>query len=399
MCGLVYVRRKDRKPAYKAVLKRYRKQANRGKEGYGYVAIHDNQVVSYQRATTEHEIVKLLSRETASEILFHHRNPTSTPNVDESAHPLFITNPAVLDKTYFIAHNGVIHNDDKLKPEHEKLGFVYSTEIEKGFITKRGEKYVEGVAWNDTEAIAVETAMVMNGKKETIDTYGSAAVIGIETEGTRVLRRFLFRNVNPLNHENTREMTCLTSTGAGDIVTYSKVFLLKEDGTLEATEVQAPASFHYTPPAAGYGQYNDWRGESDFDKWGRRTLPPTTQAMVPASHYTPQVLDFEDETLDMPLEYTDVHKIAKIILERNAKPEILARLTEDQLYTEWETTDNVKDALEDEIARLDSWVNDTDRLPGDIVKRRESLESKREAAEEYADKVQNQINLRSAYAS
>lgn len=90
MCGIVYVRRHDGKPAAKSVRKRYHNQKARGTEGFGYVAVQNGRVVSVARAQTEHEIMQKLEQETADEILFHHRMPTSGPNVEEMAHPILV---------------------------------------------------------------------------------------------------------------------------------------------------------------------------------------------------------------------------------------------------------------------------------------------------------------------
>lgn len=234
MCGIVAVKRKDGRPAYKAVLKRYRHQKFRGQNGFGYVAIKDNQVVSYQRAPTEHEIVKLLEKEDAPEIWFHHRYPTSTPNVEEAAHPILIEND-LLAHQYFVLHNGVIKNTKELREGHYKLGIKYNTEIMRGFTALSTKKhYTSELAWNDSESLAVETALAMDGLKKTIDTEGAAAVVGIQTKGRQVINRFFYRNDHhPLKFHEDKVMVTVTTLGAGEDLPTTLVYQLRDGGGYE----------------------------------------------------------------------------------------------------------------------------------------------------------------------
>lgn len=237
MCGIVYVKRKDGKPANRSIRKRYFHQKERGQEGFGYIAIKDNRVVSYKRTQTEGEIMKALEKEDASEILFHHRFPTSTPNIPESAHPIFVSQPGKLDHDYLIVHNGVIQNADELKVTHEALGFKYRTELTTLARSSEGVEYEIDTEFNDSEALAIETALAVDGHKSLIGTRGTAAVIGFQVnEEGFVLNRFFYRNEgNPLRIRNDAVMVSITSLGGlgdTDLVPTERVMLLNAEAAM-----------------------------------------------------------------------------------------------------------------------------------------------------------------------
>lgn len=230
MCGIVYVKRKDGKSAVKSVKKRYKKQKLRGHEGFGYVAIKNDKVVSYQRAPTEHEIMLKLEKEDAPEILFHHRFPTSTPNMEEQAHPLFVSHE-LLSNQYYVAHNGVIRNSASRKIAHEKLGLVYRTELLPLWRTQTDKLYkatTEKVIFNDSEALAIDVALALEKKIKDIETEGSAAAIVLQIKDGKVIDRIFFRNtLNPLMYEDNNSMTTLTSSGKGKDIDTIRVMRLE----------------------------------------------------------------------------------------------------------------------------------------------------------------------------
>lgn len=246
MCGLVYVRRKDGKPANRSVRKRYFKQKHRGSSGFGYVAIKDNQVVSYKRAPNEHEIMEMMRKETAPEILFHHRFPTSTPNMEEQAHPLFVDGGG-LEHQYLVAHNGVIRNPTTRKIAHEALGFKYLTEL-KPYLETVGKKlyHFGNATFNDSESIAVDTALALEGKVKNIDAEGAAAVIGFTLDDHKVVDRFFYRNKgNPLIYHDDHVMTTLTSLGSGKEVEAIWIMRLKDDGSIEEHPIKVWTPWQY----------------------------------------------------------------------------------------------------------------------------------------------------------
>lgn len=207
MCGIGLVKRNDGHSPLKPLLQRYEEQKTRGTQGFGFVAVKNGIVVGYERSTTEEEIIEKLSKYSDSdEILFHHRLPTSTGNYEETAHPIKVSNPS-LKYDYYVVHNGVIRNPDELKVKHEELGFEYNTEIEviSGYRKKKvnGKKQkveVVKTEFNDSESLAIEIALYLDGKKETIDAAGSIAFMcyQVEKKSKKVVSLNYARNTNPI---------------------------------------------------------------------------------------------------------------------------------------------------------------------------------------------------------
>ena len=193
MCGIIYLKRNDGMSPVKPLLRRYEEQKTRGQEGYGFVAVKDGKVIGYERAKHFEEIEEQLQKfHEADEIMFHHRMPTSTPNLASCAHPIHVKNK-LLKHEYYLIHNGVIHNEDTLKGEHELLGFEYETEVEEVVYwqpkkkKKNKHKHLENysttvVKFNDSESLAIEFALFNEGFKDTIGTTGSAAFVCYEVD-------------------------------------------------------------------------------------------------------------------------------------------------------------------------------------------------------------------------
>jgi predicted glutamine amidotransferase len=241
MCGIIYVNRKSGKPAQKIVRKRYAYQKTRGQSGFGYIAITDNKVVAYERAETEKEIMKKLERERSSHILFHHRYPTSTPNISESAHPLFIRHKS-FEHDYYVVHNGVLRNEDILKEKHDKKGYRYSTELSVILETPSGKRYIDDIKYNDSEALAYDLCETLEGKTEAMEATGTIAFMAIQVnKKTKKIVNILFgRNYgNPLEAWNApdRSMFVLSSESENkeaEIVPAHLLFNIDKEGHLHA---------------------------------------------------------------------------------------------------------------------------------------------------------------------
>lgn len=254
MCGIVYVQRKDNKTAVKQVLKRYKAQKARGSEGFGYVAIKQSgRATESHRFMTEHEVRTKLESTKHSHILFHHRYPTSTPNVPESAHPIPVTH-AELQYDYYVVHNGVITNDEKVKPEHDKLGYVYTTEICNQFVTQKGTVYNDGTQYNDSETLAIELARNIEGLTNKVKTEGSIAYIVLQMAKDTHQAIALYYGTNggnTLTLDDTKEFTVIASEGGkaiNDNICYR--MSLPDGTTTEYLQVQVPAM--HRAPAVGY---------------------------------------------------------------------------------------------------------------------------------------------------
>src|SRR5882757_7620379 len=114
MCGLVYYKSFTGANIVEDVIWRYKSQRARGTEGFGFYIPGLNELA---HSPSEDRILALLKTYESSEVLYHHRNPTSTQNVENACHP-FSTGD-FFSKRYVLIHNGVLHNSLLLKTQHE----------------------------------------------------------------------------------------------------------------------------------------------------------------------------------------------------------------------------------------------------------------------------------------
>lgn len=244
MCGIILVHRKDNLPAQKSVYRRYQKQKNRGSEGFGYIAIKKNKLVSYKRAKLESQIKEFIEKEDSNTIIFHHRYPTSTPNFMESAHPIKVSNTD-LKYDYYLIHNGIISNADDLKEKHEKKGFVYNTEIKKKWITS-GQTYKEE-CFNDSESLAIEVALAIENNLNKIESKGSIAFICAKVEKSKNTIKAIYFGRNygsPLKLSNQKQLLSIGSETEGDDVPTQKLHKLDlKTCEITVTDFEIPSSY------------------------------------------------------------------------------------------------------------------------------------------------------------
>ena len=266
MCGLIAVLRPNHKPAAKMIWRRYKQQKSRGSQGFGYVAVNPDLSITVFRSTDEKPIQDALHRERASMILFHHRFPSSTPNLVESAHPLLVEH-STLAHRYLVMHNGVITNPEAMRTKHLKMGFKYQTDLVESTVTKwttpSGQVYEEeekdDEVFNDSEALAIEIALTIEGKQEKIETTGSAAclVLQLEKYADKATAFYFFRNDrNPLLVSSNDEGYCLASEIGG--VTVPDDFMRRMDirtGEVEVTTIPTPKGYLYQSPGYKYDEY------------------------------------------------------------------------------------------------------------------------------------------------
>lgn len=265
MCGVLFARRRDKHPVKKALLKRYNAQAARGRKGYGYIAIDNGVVRDVQRFETEFEAEKAVKNESASEILFHHRMPTSTPNEKDMTHPIVVKNKE-LASDYYVIHNGVLRNENTLKLKHEALGYEYTThrEVITTIKTKHNKKETTTVSFNDSEAFAIELARFLDGKSDKIDAVGTISFICLETDhkGKVLSIHYGHNSGNPLVIENNGDLFFIKSEGNKDdeMVPTDRLFTMDyKTGSLTAREVAiGRVSEVYSKP--DYSQHNRQAG-------------------------------------------------------------------------------------------------------------------------------------------
>ena len=218
MCGILGAINFDENKAKAAnndILNMFQDQRTRGTEGFGIVMIQANGDYAIKRSTNEIKAVVDLYMEEAAMIFMHHRAPTSTENKINQTHPILVDNK-LLEFKYLVIHNGIIHNDNRIKLEHEKEGFVYTTECMEGTVKK----------FNDSETLAIEVAKFIENKTKEIAATGSASFIALQIvkETNKVDKVFFGRNTNPLKLGMSRGKIRLSSEGQGEDIKINTMY-------------------------------------------------------------------------------------------------------------------------------------------------------------------------------
>jgi len=221
MCGIIAAFNNDGKEVNQWVIDTYEEQCDRGQKGFGIVTIDENKMSKVLRATEPVKMMCDLHFNPSSMILMHHRTPTSTENYLDQTHPIKVSDGS-LKYDYLVAHNGMISNDDELKEEHEKLGFVYSTEYS---LTNGYKKF------NDSESLAIEVARFIEEQTKEVGAKGSTAFVALQVSKDKenkgkVEKVFFGRNdsyVSPLNMSASKTKIRVSSEVEGDEV---KPFIL-----------------------------------------------------------------------------------------------------------------------------------------------------------------------------
>lgn len=302
MCGIVYVQRKDGKSAVKQVLKRYAAQKSRGSEGFGYIGIKQSgNATRENRFMFEHEVKTALENTKLGTILFHHRYPTSTPNVPESAHPIRVSH-AELQYDYSVVHNGVISNDEELKEAHEKLGYKYSTEMVLQYRTRKGHVFNDGIQWNDSEGLAIELARNIEGLSDKTDAKGAIAyiVLQIERQSQRVVAMYYGTNGgNPLTVTETKEFICIASQGGKAINDNICYRVSMPDNTIsDYPQVQLHPAWQ--PKQSGYLSHVDTRTVGNPRMWDQGPREDEYVGRVPhRAAEDKDLVELQDEIADL----------------------------------------------------------------------------------------------------
>jgi len=216
MCGIIFASNagKGSKPVNEWVVNQLQDQLHRGKEGFG-IAFVDSKTkkVFTERATELTKTLLDLRFNNSKSILLHHRYPTSSENKLSQTHPIMV-NSGSLKYKYLVVHNGILYNERVLREEHiNELGFVYTTDR-----IKNRDKTDEKEEFNDSEAIAIEAAMFIEGQRKSIQAVGTIAFIAlkIDKETEEIVEICFARNTNPLYMSATRGKLRLSSEGEGN---------------------------------------------------------------------------------------------------------------------------------------------------------------------------------------
>lgn len=267
MCGIVYSKSLVGKPVNKTIKKRYIAQRSRGSDGFGFYTPETNRLTHNAK---EGRIMSLLRRnKKATEILFHHRYPTSTENVRNACHPF--STKDYFKHNYIVVHNGVIWNKDELRATHEQRGIDYVSEQEDG-------------RFNDSEALAYDIAMYLEGKVDKLTAEGTMAIIAIQRDNKGRAKALYFgRNSgNPLMMKHTDKTFTLSSEGEGTLIDPDTMY--KFDYKTQAISRSACVFPSWTKRSyygdyEGYGYGHNWSPrDQDYEDYNHHFgISPTAE--------------------------------------------------------------------------------------------------------------------------
>lgn len=221
MCGIIagFNTTKNKEKAEKIndyIVNQYENQYSRGQRGFGIIRINKGKV-EVDRACEGTKFLLDLYLKPSSMIIAHHRTPTSTENWLDQTHPMVISND-LLKHDYYVIHNGVITNDRQLHEKHLGLGFVYTTQYEEEGYTATAPTRTK---YNDSEAIAIEVAMFIEGLSSVVEIDNSSAFIALQVNKKtgRAEQVYFGKNGSAdLNMEKKKGNLIISSEGAGEEV-------------------------------------------------------------------------------------------------------------------------------------------------------------------------------------
>lgn len=257
MCGIVYTEMKIERGAGRKTWKKYKQQAHRGKEGYGAVTIDGNVFRDVYRSEDE-EGIKSIREDNATCILFHHRFPTSTPNLEDCTHPIYVSNKT-LEYDYYVVHNGVISNASILRSRFEAIGFEYTTVVQNYYKTKNEIVRADRVEkFNDSESLAIDLAIAIEENDTKIQSEGSIAFVALQIcKDSGIVNKVYFghNDRSPLILSDTNECRIISSEGGGKSLATNMLFSMDIGGGLIdnralqiGTTYITPSVKPYTPP-------------------------------------------------------------------------------------------------------------------------------------------------------
>lgn len=196
MCGIIGVYVKRSKHIKKDILSIYQKQSHRGKSGFGILIKKPSGLIFRKRFTKERDMMKdsIWGKISKNDIiLFHHRIPTSTPNLKQCNHPL-----SNEKRNIYLIHNGHINEED--------LDLFHYHKFESKIKSRYG-KYVEYEVTDSEIAIHYIEEAIKRGAtkeeaiKELIEkVYYSSFIIVFRDEhklyfgsNNQVLKQFVFK--------------------------------------------------------------------------------------------------------------------------------------------------------------------------------------------------------------
>lgn len=195
-------------------------QRSRGLEGFGFIRIDSKtKEVTIDRSINEMKFMMDMYLKGTNMAIAHHRSPTSTSNEIFQTHPMVVGNEK-LHHDYLVVHNGVIRNAHDLKKKHTEMGFGdYTT------LTTEEHKGYEWEKFNDSESLAIELALFIEGKQTHLGTDGGAAFIVLQTsKDGKATKVFYGRHGAQLNMSKSRGKMRLSSEGEGSPVLENELY-------------------------------------------------------------------------------------------------------------------------------------------------------------------------------
>lgn len=270
MCGIIFVKNKRDSEKVNSIARLlYEQQKDRGTEGYGFIGYNKDEFY-LTKNTSEKEFLATLQTKFYDEILIHHRQPTSTGNYIESCHPFKVVRG---DKTFFLAHNGIIVNSHALHSKHLKNKDIYESEKEGKF--------------NDSEALAIEFANYIE-KGEKFEAVGSIAFICLEQDKDQNAKRlYFFANGQAnLTFWLTGEMFAIASQSLPSEVKQDRVYfydyadkVIKKHSKLKGTTFDYEfetgfSSWRYDKDSTEkyYSTHYDYNEKDDEFEWELKVL-------------------------------------------------------------------------------------------------------------------------------
>jgi predicted glutamine amidotransferase len=208
MCGIAFKANfENRGNVNKAIIKQYKRQQWRGRQGFGLFSYDEDKQRGYiVKEAKEDNILRYLKKNShrSKFIMFHHRFPTSTINVAEAAHP-HSTYDYFGNVQYVLVHNGVIRNAADLFAKHQELGIEYRS-------------FLSDLTFNDSESLLWDFALTMEGKQKEMTAKGDMAFICMKLIDGKLDRMYFGRNNRPLNLYRDKDTIELSSEGRGESI-------------------------------------------------------------------------------------------------------------------------------------------------------------------------------------
>lgn len=254
MCGIISATSFDGASVNDKVRAQFKKQKLRGTEGFGLYDANTDRLV---RAPKGKQVFRYLKSTPSTNLLFHHRLPTSIENIKRACHPF--STGKMFETCYILVHNGHITNAYDLIEDHAARGIRYHSEHPEG-------------DFNDSEALLWDFALWQEGKQDSMRTIGNVAFICLAIRpGRKHNRLYFYRNSNPIKMLRNKHLLMLSSEGEGvdvepdQLYTYDYV-----SKSLKTKPLELPlyvASRAVTPYVGGKYPSSQYDDDNELGHW------------------------------------------------------------------------------------------------------------------------------------